>query len=252
MCKLIYVVGLASILLASTLGAQAPAAKKEPAKKEPGKTEPAKKDPDYLIFTNGEKLIGEFESSTPKTVTFQSAMLGEVTVAWTKVKEIHASEPFAVIPKDMKLHNEDEAKAVPQGPVTVADKNIEITTKPGTPPRKVTIADTGYIVDKDTFDDAFESPGIFGNWTGSVTLGTSFVVATQNSTTLTGDFNMVRTVPDVEWLGPSNRTVLISAPHIPGAGPLSQRTRARSRRSSIRPMRSATNTSIRASLALGR
>jgi len=84
----------------------------------------AKKEPDVLILNNGEKLIGELESSTPKTVTFKSESMGEITLAWTKVKELHSSQPFAVIPKDLKLNDEEEAKTVPQGTVTVADKNI--------------------------------------------------------------------------------------------------------------------------------
>ena len=49
--------------------------------------DPPKQDPDVLVFTDGEKLIGQLERATAETVTFKSDMAGEVTVEWSKIKE---------------------------------------------------------------------------------------------------------------------------------------------------------------------
>jgi len=63
-------------------------------------------EPDVLISTTGEKFIGELESATAAEVTFKSQSAGEITVAWTKVKELHSTRRFAVIPKNVKISGE--------------------------------------------------------------------------------------------------------------------------------------------------
>jgi len=63
-----------------------------------------------------------------------------------------------------------------------------------------------YLVDKGDFDEAFESPGLFHNWAGSISLGSSAFIGTQNSTDLSGEVNLERIVPGVPWRTRSNRT----------------------------------------------
>ena len=60
-------------------------------------------EPDVLVFTNGEKLIGHLVGSTGGSVTFKSDMAGEITVDWSKVKELHSSGKFAVAEKAWSL-----------------------------------------------------------------------------------------------------------------------------------------------------
>ena len=63
----------------------------------------AKPEPDTVVFPNGEKLIGHFESFTGGTAKFKSDTLGEITIDLSKVQELHTSEKFAVINKNVKL-----------------------------------------------------------------------------------------------------------------------------------------------------
>src|SRR5690242_20042066 len=62
---------------------------------------PPPKSPDVLIFNNGDKLTGHLEGSKGGDVTFTSDMAGKITVDWNKVKELHTSNQFAVIPKNV-------------------------------------------------------------------------------------------------------------------------------------------------------
>jgi hypothetical protein len=163
---------------------------------------------DTVVFIDGEKLIGELQSANANTVTFKSESVGEVSVPWKKIQELHSKGDFAVLLKQQKIRNQQQAKSVPEGAISATATGIEVTAKAGEPPRKIPVAESAYIVDKDEFDSAFESPDFFGNWTGSITMGTSFVVATQDSENLTGELNLVRTVPNVAWRGPSNRTLI--------------------------------------------
>jgi len=59
----------------------------------------AKQEPDVLIFTDDEKLIGHLVRATGAAVTFKSDMAGEITVEWTKIKELRTRQPFAVVEK---------------------------------------------------------------------------------------------------------------------------------------------------------
>lgn len=162
-------------------------------------------DPDYLISTTGEKLVGELESATAKTVTFKSQLAGEVTVPWSKIKELHSSQTFAAIPKDTKVASEEVAKSIPEGAVEVAANQIEITPAKGAK-TTVPVASIGYLVDDDTFQDSLQSPGFLGAWEGSLSLGSSLMVATQYNTSFSGEISLSRVVPGVGWRGPSNRT----------------------------------------------
>ena len=165
-------------------------------------------EPDVLISTSGEKFIGALESATAAEVTFKSQAAGEITVPWSKVKELHSALRFAVIPKNAKFAREEEAKAIPEGTVSVADKRIEVQPAPKAAARAVSIADSGHVVDEKSFRSSFESPGFFGGWNPTVSVGTSYIAATQNEKSVDSEVTLEREVPGVDWRNPSDRTVI--------------------------------------------
>ncbi len=168
----------------------------------------AKPQPDVLIFTDGEKLIGELKSAKDASVTFKSAMAGEVTVDWSKIQELRTSRPFAVIGKNITLSKHADISQVPQGNLTVTDHNIAVQSAAGAS-HTVPVADVGTVVGQSEFDKAINhSEGFLENWGGTVTAGASLVEATQNAETFTGAINLVRAVPSESWLNPSSRTLL--------------------------------------------
>src|SRR5713226_6925916 len=75
----------------------------------------AKQEPDVLIFTDDEKLIGHLVRSTGASVTFKSDMAGEITVEWSKIRELRTRQQFAVVEKNVRLHRHEDAGQVPQG-----------------------------------------------------------------------------------------------------------------------------------------
>lgn len=167
-----------------------------------------KTDPDVLILTDGEKLIGHLEKSAGNSVTFKSDMAGEVTVEWSKVKELHSSQTFAVVKKDTKLHWRHQMD-IPQGKIAVADQKIEVNTAQQPSPVAIPVSNISEVVDKATFDKVLlQKPGLFEDWKGSATLGISLVNGTQSSQTYTSAVSLERTLPTEEWIDPSNRTLL--------------------------------------------
>jgi hypothetical protein len=168
----------------------------------------AKPQPDVLIFTDGEKLIGELKSAKGASVTFKSDMAGEVTVDWSKIQELHTSRPFALIGKNVHLAKHADISQIPQGNLTVTDHNIAVQSTAGAT-RTVPVADVGTVVGQPEFDKAINhSEGLLENWGGTVTAGVNLVEATQNAETLTGSINLIRALPSESWLNPSSRTLL--------------------------------------------
>ena len=87
----------------------------------------AKPEPDVLIFTNGKKLIGHLKSATGAKVVFKSDMAGEVTVEWSKIKELHSASKFAAIPKDDAQEQGGCIRQVNAGALAMADQKLEVT-----------------------------------------------------------------------------------------------------------------------------
>jgi len=165
---------------------------------------PPKPEPDTLVLSDGEKLIGHLVRSTGGSVRFKSDVLGEVTVDWSKIKELHAGGIYAVIPKNVTLRPKAPV-TVPEGTVSEADQKIAVADASGT--KSVAVTDTAMVIDKPAFEKALQgSDGFFHDWRGTVTAGAAFVEATQNSRTFNEAIAIVRTEPGEDWLARRNRT----------------------------------------------
>jgi putative salt-induced outer membrane protein YdiY len=165
-------------------------------------------EPDILIFANGDRLTGQLERSDGKSVIFKADMAGEITVEWKKIQEIHTNREFAVIPKGVNVKRGESPAKIPQGTFAVNNQQIQLRN-PGIALQTIPTADSAYVVDKKTFDNAVrngESP--FQGWNGSITLGASLVEATQKSNTLSGAASLLRVTPQEHWLDRRDRTSL--------------------------------------------
>ena len=162
---------------------------------------PAKPEPDTLVLNDVEKLIGHFVRSTGGSVRFKSDVLGELNVDWSKVKELHTSGQYAVIPKAVRLGRHPDTSGVSEGTLTEADQKIEVAAK------TLPVGDVAQVVDVATFNkDVKGQPSFLRDWHGTAALGASFVEATQNSRTITDAVALVRVVPGEDWLARRDRT----------------------------------------------
>jgi hypothetical protein len=166
----------------------------------------AKADPDVVVFPNGEKLIGHFESFIGGAAKFKSDTLGEVTIDLSKVQELHTSQKFAVVRKNLKLAKGHKDGQVPVGTFSVENKTVQVEPGNGQPVQAVPVADLTGIIDQPSFDKAFEPSRIYQKWGGAITVGSSIVEATQKSESFNTDIHLVRVIPTESWLPPSNRT----------------------------------------------
>ncbi len=182
----------------------------------PAQTRPAANPaPDVLVLSNGDTLHGKFVSAIQGKVTFHSDALGDISLGWDKIKELHTSHPFAVVDSHVKLHGRHALDSVPSGNLAVANQSVTVESSsatgsaPAHAPAPVATKDAAFILDRQTLEnDIRHQPGLFSGWNGAATGGATLVTATQNQYTFSGGIGLVRVVPTVSWLDPRDRTSL--------------------------------------------
>ena len=163
--------------------------------------------PDVLVLSNGDTLHGKFVSEIAGKVTFHSESLGNITLGWNKIKELHTSQKFAVLTSHPTEHTRAAARQFPVGTLNVADQTLTLQPENAPALAAIPVKDTQYIMDAAELDKQVNhQPGFFSAWNGAATAGATLVTATQNQYTLSGGVDLVRTVPTVSWLAPRNRT----------------------------------------------
>ena len=165
--------------------------------------------PDVLVLSNGDTLHGKLVSEAAGKVTFHSDPLGDVSIGWDKIKELHTSGSYAVLDKNLKLKGKKNAAQIPSGSIEVADKSITVHPEVGAASAPIPVANAVYILDKGTLDkELFHHPGIMTGWNGAATAGAAIVTATENQYTFSGAVGLVRVIPTVSWLTTRNRTAI--------------------------------------------
>jgi Protein of unknown function, DUF481 len=169
---------------------------------------PAPPAPDILVLNDGERLVGHFLRSNGSSLVFKSEMLGEVTIDWSKTRELHTSATYAVVEKKVKLGRHPSVSSVPHGSLEVANQTITVQPS-GAAAVNVPVGDSAAVLEEATFQkDIVHNPGFLEGWTGAVTAGATVVQATQQSRAFNGAVNLVRAIPGETWLEPRDRTIV--------------------------------------------
>jgi hypothetical protein len=162
---------------------------------------------DVLVLSNGDTLHGKLVGEMQGKVTFHSDPLGDISLDWDKIKELHASQRFAVVDKSVKTRGRKSAAQIPIGPLEVENQTVTVHPESSPAPAPIPVKNVQLITDEATLNkDVFQEPGFFAGWNGAATAGASVVTATQSQYTFTGGIGLVRLVPTVSWLDPRNRT----------------------------------------------
>jgi hypothetical protein len=178
-----------------------------PSQTKPAATPAANPAPDVLVLSDGDTLHGKFVSEVGGKVTFHTDSLGDVSLTWDKIKELHTAEPFIVLDKTVKLRSKQEVKTLPSGTLEMSNQAVGVQPAGGPPAPPIPVANAAYVVDQSTLEkEVFHEPSFLEGWDGSATAGATLVTATQNQYTFSGALGLVRVVPSVGWLDSRNRT----------------------------------------------
>ena len=165
--------------------------------------------PDVLVLSNGDTLHGKLVNESGGKVTFHTDPLGDISIGWDKIKELHTNGSYAVLDKNLKLRGKKNAAQIPSGSLEVAEKSITVHPEAGAAPAPIPVANAVYIMDKGALDkQLFHHPGIMTGWNGAATAGAAIVAATENQYTFSGGVGLVRVIPTVSWLTTRNRTAI--------------------------------------------
>src|SRR5580698_3535230 len=128
--------------------------------------------PDVLILSNGDTLHGKFVSETGGKVTFHSDPLGDVTLGWEKIKELHVAGKFGVLSQTVAVRGRKQVAQFPVGPFDVADQKVTVHPDNALTLAPIPVAKAQYIMDSATLDKQINhEPGFFVGWNGSATAG---------------------------------------------------------------------------------
>jgi len=180
--------------------AQLCAAQQKPPAPNPG--------PDVLVLSNGDTVHGKFVSESGGKVSFHSDPLGDVTLGWDKIRELHVTEKFGVLNQAVPTHGRRRAVQFPVGSFDVADQAVTVHPENAPAPAPIPVKNAQYIMDSKTLDQEINhEPNFFAGWNGSATAGATLVSATNNQYTFTGAVDLVRAIPTVTWLDARNKTL---------------------------------------------
>ena len=167
-------------------------------------------EPDVLVLSNGDTLHGKLVNAIQGKVTFHSDVIGDITLDWGKIKELHTSQPFAVLSRNLKLRGRKNQGHIPQGTVQLQNQQITLVEPLNAAPEPpIAVKDAAQVLDLTRLDKEINhQPGVVGGWSGAATAGATLVAATENQYTVSGGIGLVRAIPAVSWLNPRNRTSL--------------------------------------------
>ncbi|MGA8111426.1 MAG: DUF481 domain-containing protein, partial [Acidobacteriaceae bacterium] len=172
-----------------------------------GGKKPAEPAPDSLTFTNGDHLSGKLVRAVGDEVVFHSEILGDVTIKWEQIRELHTETRLAVLERSVLLHHRHLPAGIPEGWLTVADQLITVHPASGATIAPIPLKSAEYVVDETTLKKQIAGhPGMFAGWNGAVTGGATVVQATQDQYTFAGSVSLTRITPTVTWLNTDTRT----------------------------------------------
>jgi hypothetical protein len=162
---------------------------------------------DLLLFTDGEKLLGQLQRADSNSVVFKSDMAGVLTIPWKNVQELRSGHQFVAVRKGTKLVWRGKYPSVPTGEIAANDANVKVEPAPQAPATTVPVTDIEALIPEADFSKTLNvRPNFFKQWTGAASLGISLVEATQTSETYTSSVNLTRLFPAENWVQPANRT----------------------------------------------
>lgn len=163
--------------------------------------------PDLLILANGDRISGKFVREVAGTVTFHDDILGDISVPWSKIRELHTETKMAVLNKSISARRGQLPANLPQGTIEVAAGMVTVHSGNNATIAPIPVANAQYIVDQATLhDQLFGHPSFFEGWNGGATVGVTVVQATQNQFSFAGSLGLMRVVPSASWLDPRNRS----------------------------------------------
>ena len=175
----------------------------------PAQAKPPDAAPDVLVLSNGDTLHGKFVSETAGKVTFHSDPLGDISLGWDKIKELHATGKFGVINQSIAIRGKRRTVQFPVGTIDVTDQAVVVHPDNAPSIAPIPVKNAQFIMDNATLDKQINrEPGFFTGWNGAATAGATLVSATDNQYTVTGAVNLVRAIPTVSWLDARNKTLL--------------------------------------------
>lgn len=163
--------------------------------------------PDVLVLNNGDVLHGKLVNAIGGKVTFKTEDAGDITLSWSKIKQLRTSQNFAVLSNNSGLRSKRQQGAIPAGTLVMENQQIIVHPSGGPALAPMPVDRAQYVIAANRLEqEATSRPSILAGWGGTATAGATVVTATQNQYTFSGGIDLARVVPSVTWLAQRNRS----------------------------------------------
>ena len=181
-------------------------------------------EPDVITFVNGDKMSGQMVGVTSTGLVFRAAMVGEVTVEWSKIRDLHSENGFGVIAAYARAGATGTAPPafLPPAPVTTAGQTparlspapppvappaappaIARATPPAAQPSTPALSPSTPVAPAPPAPAPVSAANahswfgsrIFSGWQGNAAAGIAYVAATTSLISVTPSVSLVRTYP---------------------------------------------------------
>jgi len=185
--------------------------------------------PDAITFVNGDRISGQIIGTTSRGLIFHSTLVGDLTVEWSSIRELHSENGFGGITGNPNAASvTPPPRTVPQTPFTAAGQAPSVTPAPApVVPAPAPAAATVARVEQPSRPAAPAQPAsaapapadtgtpssapgrltwlgahLFSGWQGNATAGVAYVAATTSLISVTPSVNLLRTYPGASGAWP--------------------------------------------------
>jgi hypothetical protein len=135
---------------------------------------------DQITLKNGDRVTGAIVKKDGATLTFKSALMGQITVPWDQVSEIKSDAPLNVVLPAETVHV----------PVATVDGKLELPGKQQAVPLSDVVAVRN--ADEQHNYERLLDPGWGGLWAGTASLGLAGAAGNARTLTFTTGVNAAR------------------------------------------------------------
>ena len=150
-----------------------------------------------LVFKNGDRLQGELIRVEEKLVTFDSEMVGNLSIPLGKVASFESGADFAVLL---------EGGLVERGPVRILDDGNWVVGE-GEKTKMLSVGEVQAVWSRELYEKIRPEGGVklWQNWKGNWSLGFGLVQGTTDASSVTTNFSGPRKVPDAAGIRARHR-----------------------------------------------
>src|SRR6185437_14856892 len=121
--------------------------------------------PDVLVLSNGDTLHGKLVNAIGGKVTFETEGAGDITLSWSKIKQLRTGQNFAVLSNNSGLRTRRQQGAIPAGTLVMENQQIIVHPSGGPALAPMPVGRAQYVIAANQLEkQATSRPSLLAGW----------------------------------------------------------------------------------------